>query len=330
MAQDVETSQGASKAWFVGVDVGGTKTEAVLVQDGEVRASTRIATRRGVGGVVEGAAEVVRRVCGDAGIAVADLIGVGVGVPGVVDHAAGTVTRAVNLGIHDTVPLGAMLSRELRLPVAVENDLNAAAIGAAAALGRSDLAYLSIGTGVAAGLILDGRLRRGHRGAAGEVGHLPFRSQGPQCACGQRGCIEVFGSGGALDRAWPTRGGVPAPVGLFRAAAAGDPRALAVRRAFADAVAYAVRALVVTCDPEVVVLGGGVARLGVVLRDVVVEAMHRLAEGSPFLRGLRIEEGIAMTPDERVPSLGAAQVAVSRWAADAAGAREAYRDEGWR
>jgi predicted NBD/HSP70 family sugar kinase len=213
--------------------------------------------------------------------------------------------------------------------VTVENDLSVAALGAAHLLGTEpgidartdagadadagtagrpvDLAFLALGTGVAAGLVLDGRLRRGAGGAAGEIGHVPVDPSGPACACGQRGCLELYASGRAVDALWPSRAGRPAPVELFEAAAAGDPAAVAARATYASAVAAAVRMLVLTVDVRHVVLGGGVAQLGDPLLEAVRAALA--AETSPFLASLRLPERVRLAPG-RVPvgAVGAAVV----------------------
>ena len=296
--------------WSVGLDVGGTKVLGVLLDGaGAVVGTLRLPTRRGAEGVVGSAAEVVRGLCAAAGLAPRDLVGVGAGVPGLVDPLTGEVSHAVNLDIHGGVPLGPMLGGRLGgVPVSVENDLNAAAVGAAHVLGvRGDLAFLALGTGVAAGLVLDGQLRRGHRGGAGEVGHLPYDLRGPLCPCGQRGCLELYASGSALDAAWPSRTGRPAPAEVFAAAAEGDLDAVRLRDAFAAAVAAAVRLLVLTCGVEHVVLGGGVAGVGAPLLAAAAQQLDREAQGSPFLRSLGISDRLQLVaPEEPVAPIGVA------------------------
>ncbi|RBY98028.1 ROK family protein [Blastococcus sp. TF02-8] len=301
----------ASAGWSVGLDIGGTKVLGVLLdEEGEVRHSLRVPTLPGAQGVVASAADVVGRLCGAVGKRPEDLVGVGAGVPGLVDPATGRLSFAVNLGIDERgVELAALLGARLGgVPVAVENDLNVAAVGAARVLGLpGDLAFLALGTGVAAGLLLGGELRRGRHGAAGEIGHLPYEPSGPACPCGQRGCLELYASGAALDLAWPPHNGRPAAADLFAAAVEGDPRAVAVRDGFADAVAAAVRLLVLTCDVEHVVLGGGVADVGEPLLLAVAERSRQQAAGSPFLRSLRIAERLQLVSrDVPVAPIGAA------------------------
>ncbi|GAB7191572.1 ROK family protein [Kineococcus sp. NUM-3379] len=291
---------GAGSGWTAGLDLGGTKVLGVLLDaEASVRGTVRAATRPGPEGVVSTVVQAVERLCADAGREPASLTAVGVGLPGLVDPLAGSVSHAVNLGLHEEgFPLAGLLARRLGgVPVLLENDLNAAALGATRVLRLpGDLAFLALGTGVAAGLVLDGRVRRGARGAAGEVGHLPYRPGGARCACGQRGCLELYASGTALDAAWPSRQGRPAPAEVFDAAAAGDPVAVGLRDGYADAVAAAVRILVLTCDVEHVVLGGGVAQVGAPLLEAVRAAVRAQSGSSPFLRSLGIAERVRLAP----------------------------------
>jgi len=306
---------GAGTGPAVGLDVGGTKTLAALLgPHGEVLAQTRLTTELGREGVVASAAAAVRGVAQQAGVAVGDLVGVGVGVPGLVEPEAGTVRHAVNLGLDgDPTPLAALLSGTLGgVPVAVENDLNVAALGAAHLADDDrpvDLAFLALGTGLAAGLVIDGRLRRGEGGAAGEIGHVPVDPAGLLCPCGQRGCLELYASGSAVSRLWPSRTGRPAPLELFEAAAAGDPAARVARRRYASAVAAAVRMLALAVDVRHVVLGGGVAQLGDPLLDAVREALADEARTSRFIESLHLPERVRLAPG-RVPvaAVGAAVV----------------------
>lgn len=299
--------------WTVGIDVGGTKVLAALVDPtGRVAGVVRRPTTPGAAGVVGDSADVVAQLCAAGGVEPRLLAGVGLGVPGLVDPGTGLVTQAVNVGIDAPAPLGPLLSERLDgVPVVVENDLNALALGVAAQPGRSqDLAVLALGTGVAAGLVLDGRLRRGAFGGAGEIGHLPYAPDGPRCACGQHGCLELYASGAALDAAWPSRRGLPSPRELFEAAAAGDTEAVAVRRRYATAVAAAVRVLVLTTDVEQVLLGGGVSAVGPPLVEAVVEVLDEQAGSSPFLAAFAMGGRVGLVPAHAQPAaLGAALVA---------------------
>jgi len=297
----VGTPDGSPRGWSVGLDVGGTKVLGVILDGtGAVRHEVRTPTVQGVDGVVGGVVDAVHDLVDRAGVAVEDLAGIGIGLPGVVDPRDGTVEHAVNLGIADQVALGALVGSSLGtdLEVQVENDLNVAALGAAHLADGpvADLALLALGTGVAAGLVLDGRLRRGSTGAAGEIGHLTLVADGLACKCGQAGCIEQYASGTAIDAAWPGPHSRPAPLELFDAADAGDARAIEVRDQFAWAVASAVRILVLTCDVEHVVIGGGVAGVGPRLLDAVRGVLEQEATSSPFLASMKIAERVSLVP----------------------------------
>ncbi len=288
----------------VGVDVGGSSTVTIVLDDaGRVLARDVRPTGSGAQRIAADVADAVRRVVADAGLTLADLVGVGVGVPGVVDADAGTVANAVNLGIDGSAPLAGLVSRKLEgVTVHLENDLNAAVLGTAQHLTAAgegpvdDLAFIALGTGLAAGLMLDGRLRRGPHRAAGEIGHLRFVPDGLPCKCGQTGCLERYASGSALDAAWPSPSGRPAPVEVFEAADAGDERAVAVRDEFLTAVAGAVRVLVLTCDVGRVVIGGGVSQLGEPLLRGLVAELDRQAAASPFLAAADLPGRVRLAP----------------------------------
>ncbi len=311
----------------LGLDIGGTKVLGVAVRgDGTVLASVRISSEPGPDQVVDIAAAAAQELADRIGAPLSALAGIGIGIPGVVDTRQGVLAHAVNLGVgSDGLPLAARLSERTALPVAVENDVNAAALGVSRILGldRTDLAYLSIGTGLAAGIVLSGRLHRGSRGGAGEIGHVPVDPLGPTCVCGQRGCLEAVASGSAIARAWPVAVRPEPPDGrwvgkgpadaLFRAAAEGDPKAATLCLQVADHLAAAVQLLVLTVDVDVVVLGGGVAEVGERLRLAVENALSQRSRTSPFLASLDLPARVALAPRGRpVAALGAALLAPGR------------------
>lgn len=297
----------------VGLDIGGTKTDAVAVaDDGEIIARIRRPSGHGDAAVVAGVIDSVRELQAEAGFALADVAGVGVGIPGLVDTADGRVLHAVNLGV-DSLDLSSRAGVVLGVPVAVENDVNAAALGAAMIRGGgpdSSMAYLNLGTGVAAGIVAGGTIWRGARGTAGEVGHISVDPAGRICGCGQRGCIETLCGGGALARAWGRPGALPVR-DIFDAADRGDAQALLLRDDLARGAAAAVRVLVLSVDVETVVIGGGLTALGDRLGDGIRSALIADAAGSPFLRSLRLDERIELLPSgSPAAALGAALVGV--------------------
>lgn len=293
----------------VGLDIGATKILGVVVtSDGRVLAEARTPSPPGGDLIVATAADLVdelRRQVAAGGSAAPDTVGVG--IPGLVDAARGVVRHAVNLGVQaDPFPFAERLAALTGLPVDIDNDVNAAALGVAAVTGADDLAYLSIGTGLAAASVLDGALRRGARNAAGEIGHIPIDPAGATCQCGQVGCLETSASGSAIALAWPSSDQPPAQA-LFDAADAGDAAARRIRDHFAARVADAVRLMALAVDPAVIVLGGGVAQVGERLSIAVREALADQAASSPFLASLDLPGRLCLAPhDTPVAAVGAA------------------------
>lgn len=305
----------------IGLDIGGSKVlGAAVAADGVIVAQARQATMPGADGVLATAVAVLDRLA----TALDGILPpcVGVGIPGIVDPDRGAVSHAVNLGLGaDWFPLADRLADRTGASVVVENDLNAATWGAHVLTGASDLAYLSLGTGFAAGFVLDGALRRGARGAAGEIGHVPVDPGGRPCTCGQRGCLELRAAGSAISAAWPAAasaagGGADArspATALFSAAMSGNPEAIAARDRFAAGVADAIRMVGLAVDPATILIGGGVAQLGDLLRDAVVAALHAQAASSPFLAALDLADRVRLVPASMpVAVVGAAMIGDAR------------------
>lgn len=294
----------------VGIDVGGTKTLCVAVgTDGRILAQVRRPTGRGGGQVVDGVVDIVAATLHEAGLAPehANVEGIGVGIPGTVDRATGRVTQAVNLGA-DEIDLGAALVSSYGVRVVVENDVNAAAMGAWGLNGctPADAAFLNLGTGVAAGFIVDGQLVHGSSGVAGEIGHMVIDPSGPMCGCGQRGCAEAIISGPAVARAWPTEEPYPI-VDLLEKAEDGDLDAMRVRDTFAMGIARTVQLMTLATDPAVVMIGGGVANAGQPLLDCVRKAIDGMEDVSPFLASLNMGRRLRLVDGSRpVGAIGAA------------------------
>jgi glucokinase len=326
---------------LVGVDVGGTKI-AVLVVDRHERVLAREVADTAAGpqdGATGQIAAVIERALGSANAEIDDVAALGVGVPGRVDPLSGTVTLAVNLG-WSRLPLGAQLEARFGRPCVVENDVRAAAFGLhrRRVVGEvDDLAYLAVGTGVSAGVVLHGRLHRGPRGLAGEIGHVIADPSGARCACGERGCLETLVSGSAvarlareaIDAGRPTALAAladPTAVDVYRAAAAGDPDPVAVE--IADSVglrlAWAIHLLVMTYDVERIVLGGGVSHAGRTFLQPIEVELDRLRATSELARE-QLVPGIAqlLPPGADAGAWGAVSIAEAAYAGDAAQAGEA-------
>lgn len=293
----------------VGLDIGGTKADAVAVDlDGAIVAQTRRPSGKGSAGVLRDVVDSVNALRAELGDG-AEVLSVGVGIPGLVDAARGRVLHAVNLDV-ESLDLADLAGAALNVPVAVENDVKAAALGAAAIRGdrHGAMAYLNLGTGVAAGIVVNGRLWRGARGTAGEVGHISVDREGRPCSCGQHGCIETLCGGGALARAWGRGGDLPV-LDILDAADRGDRDAQVLRADLFRGAAAAVRVLVLSADVDTVVIGGGLTALGDRLMGGIRSALTADAAQSPFLRSLDLEDRVQMLPSgSPAAALGAALV----------------------
>lgn len=336
-----------SRPLRVGVDIGGSKV-AVLVVD----AVDRVVARRLVPAAssepdeaIAQIASVIREAVADAKATLGDVQAVGIGVPGRVDSDTGDVHFAVNLGWQH-LPLGRRLEEALGVPIVVENDVRAAAVGLHAASegpagAVDDLVYLGIGTGISAGVVLDGRLHRGVRGLAGEVGHVVLDPAGAPCACGLRGCFETIAAGAGIARAARDAvaaaaqpGGTPTALtkvpdptaaDVFAAAAAGDFAATQIVDRAADAIARVIHELVLAYDVELVVIGGGISRAGRPLLERVQAALDRIGRPSPFAAELLGETTVRLAgSDHDIGTRGAiallGPVEASRTEASAAAA----------
>jgi len=266
--------QGFLIGFQLGIDLGGSKL-AIAIADAEgglIAQQTRPSPLSGdpeadVLAIAEDAADLIAR----SDLAARDFDAAGFSVPGPVDHERGAVLAPPNLPGWQNVPLRDRMSERLGIPVRLENDANAAALAEwrfGAGRGAQNLAYLTMSTGVGTGLILDGRLYRGHRGRASEFGHTCVEWEGERCACGQRGCLEAYLGGAAWSRRLreiaPATSQVCALAGsrelvspkhVVAAAGEGDAFACEEMERFNHYLARAIAALAFALAPEVVVLG---------------------------------------------------------------------------
>jgi fructokinase len=254
----------------IGVDLGGTKIEAVALGDGgrellRRRVATPRASYDGTVEAIAGLCEGFERELGARGT-------VGVGTPGAVSLQSGVMKNS-NSAVLNGRPLGGDLERRLGRPVRLANDANCFALSEAtdgAAAGARVVFGVILGTGCGGGIVLDGRVWTGPNAIAGEWGHnaLPWPSSaggelpGPPCYCGKHGCVETFVSGPGLVRDFRAAGGVADGGDEVAAlAAAGDARAEAALERYEGRLARALAGVINLLDPDVIVLGGGMSKL---------------------------------------------------------------------
>lgn len=301
----------------VGIDVGGTKCLAVVLdQHGEVITEERRPTPRG-----RGSLPALIDVLAELATTLGPFDEVGVGVPGLVTRD-GVMRAAANLdGVAD-FDIAGLLSDRLGQPVHVDNDATCATVAEwtyGAARGSSDMVLVTLGTGIGGGLVAGGQLQRGRNGFAGEYGHMVVDPEGPPCPCGRRGCWERYASGSGLarlareaaigrrvSRVIEIAGGDPEAVRgemVQQAAREGDPDSLAVIDEFGRWVAIGLVSLTNALDPEMFVLGGGLAAGADLYLDPIQKWFGRLIY-HPDLRPLP-EIKFAMW-SERAGAVGAA------------------------
>lgn len=283
--------------YAIGIDVGGSSTKGAIVDErGAISERVELPTepQAATKSIIAVAEAVLERAAGsDIRPAV-----IGIGAAGFVDHAAGSITFSPNL-VYDDPEIRSAVEGRVGMPVCVENDANAAAWGErthGAARGSDHVSMLTLGTGIGAGFVVEGRLIRGWSGAGAEFGHMVIEPGGPPCPCGLRGCFEQLASGGAIGRLGreaaerdpstvmvELAGSIAGIEGehVAGAAARQDEAALEVLRRAGRALAIGMSNLVNIFDPEVLVLGGS-----------AIEA------GEPYL-GVARDEFVRMTAAQR-------------------------------
>lgn len=273
-------------SWYLGLDFGGTKLAVGLADESGRLLARRRAPTNGEGGP-EAALATMRALVAELGQPGLDLAGVGVSFGGPV-----TPDRQRSLVSHhgpgwENYPLVDRIQANWPVPVEMDNDANAAALGEArfgAARGYRNVLYLTVSTGIGGGIVLDGHLYRGARGLAGEVGHTVVAPDGPLCPCGKRGCVEALAAGPMIARAYAEKAGLSAPPTaeeVFQRAANDDPLARIVLDRAIDGLGLGIANAINLLDPDVVVIGGGVSNAGDALFVPLRAAVHRYAEPSP-------------------------------------------------
>jgi glucokinase len=255
----------------VGVDVGGTTIKAALLDsDGHEYGRSQQPTPRHRGPDAVKAAIINTVVELRAQLTETErLLAVGLVVPGVVDAQQGVAVYATNLGWRQ-LPLRQIVAEAVGLPVALDHDVRAAGLAElewGAGRGFQEVVLVALGTGIAAAVITRGQVVAGATGRAGELGHLPVFPEGEWCACGQRGCTETYASAAGLSRRYSAASGasdVPAEAVISRAAA-GDPLANEIFNEAVTALGRALVHYVLLMDPELVLIGGGMAASGAAL-----------------------------------------------------------------
>jgi predicted NBD/HSP70 family sugar kinase len=323
--------------WFIGVDLGETHVQVELFDLTLAKSAAVVYPLLSkqdepatvVGLIVRGVREVLER----AAVADGDVLGIGIGVPGIVEHAAEVSVHVPSWGWQET-PLMAMLAEHLTIPIFIDNGANAMAqaeVRFGAGRGYQTLAVLLIGTGVGAGIFANGSPYRGATNSAGEWGHTIIERGGRACRCGRAGCLEAYvGAPGIIRRfheAEPDsqlvdiNDDMQTIVALLEAAKRGDRAAEAVVTETAEMLGEGIVDLVNVFNPELVVLGGWV---GVRLGSHMLATINRIVESSALPAARRAARiALGQLQDDAV-AMGAATLALEVFLADAAGLRKRF------
>lgn len=278
--------------YYIGIDLGGTNIAGGIVdQNGQIvyKKSIPTGSDRGVKAVIADMASLCDMLCLEYGVNKSAVSAVGIGVPGVVDRNTGAIFFSNNLG-WDELPIRGMLADAIGLTVYMENDASVAGIAEYAAgvsKGTKNSLFITLGTGVGGGVIIDGKLFSGAHGAGTELGHFPFAIDGEECSCGLRGCWENYASATALIRMGREAvekhpeskileiAGSPEKINALtieKAAKAGDIPAKEVFDRYCYYVAMGIAGLINIFDPEIVAIGGGVSGAG----DYLLEPVRKI------------------------------------------------------
>lgn len=286
--------------YYLGIDLGGTNITAGLVEDdGKIFAKRSTPTMNGrqAADILDDMAELCNKLIEENNLTLKDIKSLGIGLPGLLDKKKGILVYANNLNF-DGVNVIKEMKKRIKLPVYIENDANCAAIGentCGAAYGDKNVIYVTLGTGVGAGIILDGKVFDGAFGGGGEAGHMVIEAYGEMCTCGRKGCWEAYASANALRREgriaaakYPTSKIFRMVDGdirlidaktVFDAADEGDEVAQDIVKRYQTYVAIGLVNLVNIFQPEAVVIGGGICARGSKLIDPIIEILNTRVYG---------------------------------------------------
>lgn len=291
------------------IDLGGTNIGIGIVsEEGELvfKTSVPVEDNKNHVALLTQMAEGTKQCIEECGIAKEDIIFVGIGVPGLIKGPKGPVILAANINWHN-VDAVSFLEEKIGLPVYLGNDADCAAMGeyyAGSGKQYKSLIMITLGTGIGGGAVADGKLFPGFNGFGGEYGHIPLVHNGVQCACGKKGCFEVYGSANALKREtreaaeanpesliWELCEGDLDNIGgrtAFDAAEQGDKTAKAVVEQYIDYLADGISGIVNMYRPEVIILGGGVSNQGASLLDPLNEKVAKLCVASETIEAPKV------------------------------------------
>ena len=262
--------------YYIGIDLGGTNIAVGLVsEDGKIlrKAETPTLAKRPYADIVRDMAACIAKLLDEAKLTTQDIAAIGIGIPGIAEQKTGRVIFCTNLGWRN-IPLRDELKSYYDLPIFIDNDATVAGWAeyqAGVSRNTSSSVFLTLGTGVGAGIIVDGKIWSGAHGAASELGHLIIEVDGIPCTCGKCGCTERYCSATAIIRMAKEACALHPDCAILKA----DDIASRVFRRYVKYLTIAINNVVSFLDPDMIVLGGGVSRAGDFLLDAVRELLPK-------------------------------------------------------
>ncbi len=255
------------KKFTIGVDVGGTNIKLGIVDAaGNILSQSRLSTESFIANkqhLIEAIVSAIRELIQKNNLTKKDITGIGIGLPGLIDYKGGMVIFLPNIPGWKNVPLKRIIEKKTGIKTFIDNDVNVIALGEwnyGVGKGYENLVYMTLGTGVGGGLILNNKLYRGEGFAAGEIGHIPLNEKGPACNCGSWGCFERYVGNQTLlsnlKRIFKKDVRIPE---AFELANRGDKKALAFWQQTATHIGNGLIGVVNLLNPRLIVIGGGVS-----------------------------------------------------------------------
>ena len=279
------------KKYVIGVDLGGTKiSTAISTIEGNILANVVLPTKaeEGEAAVLGRIVQSIDEVIVGSSTSIDEIEAIGIGSPGPLDAKKGIIITTPNLPFKD-YNLVQPLKEKYNIPVYLDNDANAAAIGEymfGAGKGKNSIVYFTVSTGVGGGAVLDGKVYRGHTSNALEIGHTTVDPNGPRCNCGNLGCLEAMSSGTAIAKKGKEAVSTNVETSLkkydtvtsyevFKEAEAGDEVAKDIIDNALTYLGIGVANAIATFDPEMIIIGGGVSKAGDIVFDTVKKVVNK-------------------------------------------------------
>jgi len=263
----------SNMSYAVGVDIGGTHIEGVcinpdmrIIKEKRIRMPARLNKKL----VISKVLQCLDLLCGDEG---KDLLGIGVGVPGVIK--GGVVKKSPNLPFLDSTDFRSLISGKFKTKVAIDNEVNCMAFGESVSRKEKNVVVLTLGTGIGGGLVINGKVHRG-RSFAGEIGHMTIKFDGSKCVCGNTGCFEEYASARSVRRlSTKLLGKGMEPHEVYELAEKGNEQAKLVWKEYGKMLGVGLANLCFILDPAIIVLGGGISKACKYFEDPMLAEMKK-------------------------------------------------------